>query len=90
MLAFFKASESTITYPTWEERSLLLAKDASVNTRSCQELASSFTNLRPLVVWLICQSSRLFRDLASSSLGGLRGFASSERAVNQGDFGRVR
>ena len=47
ILAWFVASVNVMTYPICDERSLLFAKDASVNTTSCRVLMSNLTNLRP-------------------------------------------
>jgi hypothetical protein len=69
ILAFFVASVNIITYPICDERSLLLANEASVNTSSYRVLTSNLTNLSPLSGFLICQSRRLFRALASFSAG---------------------
>jgi hypothetical protein len=69
MLAFFVASDSIITYPICDERSLLLANKASVNASSYKVLTSSLTNFSPLSRFLICQSRRLFKAFVSSSTG---------------------
>jgi hypothetical protein len=69
MLAFFVASVITITYLVCDERSLLLAKEASVKTRSYMLLVSSLTNFRPLSGFFICYFKRLFRAFVSSLLG---------------------
>ena len=47
-------SVSTITNPICEERSLLLAKEASVKIIRFSESISSSTNVRPLVRLSIC------------------------------------
>ena len=52
---------STITYPICEDRSLLLIKKASINTRSYKVLASSLINFKPLFIFLIRQLNRLLK-----------------------------
>lgn len=54
MLALLLASASTITKPIWEERSLLLAKLESANTKSCRVVWSNRTYRRPRVALSYC------------------------------------
>jgi hypothetical protein len=48
IFALFKASASISIYLIYKARSLLLAKEASVNIRSYIVLISSLTNFKPL------------------------------------------
>jgi len=54
MLALLLQSARTITNPICDERSLLLAKEASVKINKLSDLKSSGTNVRPLVELSIC------------------------------------
>ena len=54
ILAFFVALASTIIYLICEDRSLLLAKEAFINTKSYKILISSLINFKSLFVFLIC------------------------------------
>jgi hypothetical protein len=56
-------SVSTIMYPIYEERSLLLAKEASIKIISLSELMLSGTNVKPLVGLSICYWIRLLSNL---------------------------
>ena len=69
MLAFFVMSDSVITYPICDVRSLLLAKKTSVNTSNYSILISNLTNFSSLAGLLICQSRYLFKAFTSSSSG---------------------
>ena len=48
ILALFIMSVSTITKPIWDNRSLLLVNEESVNTKNCKISLLSLMNLRPL------------------------------------------
>ena len=61
---------STIIYLIYKDRSLLLVKEASVNTRSYKVLISSLINFKPLFIFLICQLNYLLK-LFILSLTGL-------------------
>ena len=63
------ASASTIIYLICKKRSLLLAKEASVNTTNYIILASNLMNLKPLFRFLIYQFKRLLRPFMSFLLG---------------------
>ena len=65
MFALLDTSVSTITKPICEERSLLLAKEASVNASSCRELTSSLTYVRPRSGLSFCHLIRLLRAVTS-------------------------
>ena len=65
MFALLDASVSTITKPICEERSLLLANEASVKATSCRELTSSLTCVRPLSGLSFCHLMRLLRAVMS-------------------------
>ena len=52
---------STIIYPIYKDRSLLLIKEASINTKSCKVLISSLMNFKPLFIFLIYQLNHLLR-----------------------------
>ena len=67
IFALFEASASTSTQLICEDRFLLLAKEAFVNTRSYKVLISSLMNFKPLFVFSICQLNRLLRLFISSS-----------------------
>jgi hypothetical protein len=45
---------SIITKPIYNNRSLLLVKEAFINTSKLRELMSSGTKVSPLVILLIC------------------------------------
>ena len=46
-------SASTIIYLICEDKSLLLTKEASINTRSYKVLMSNLINFKPLFIFLI-------------------------------------
>ena len=54
ILAFFMASVSIIIYLIYKDRSLLLVKEVSINTKNYKVLMSSLTNFKPLFIFLIC------------------------------------
>ena len=67
-----------MTQPICEDRSLLFAKEAFVNTRSCSVLTSNSTNFRPLFAFSICQLNCLLR-LFMLSLTGLITWAAKDK-----------
>jgi len=46
---------------------IVCAKEASVKTTTCNKLRSSGTNRKPLVLFSLCHSKRLFSLIASDS-----------------------
>src|SRR5947207_15740820 len=79
MLVWLFLSVRTITKPICEDKSLLLANDASVKTINWRESGSSGAKRSPLVGLSICHCRRLLRCLASSSFG-LITWAAEERS----------
>jgi len=60
ILALFLAFAATKRAPICDKRSLLLAKAASIKTRSCKVFVSSYINCKPLNKFSICYYRRLF------------------------------
>jgi hypothetical protein len=60
ILALFLAFAATKRALICDKRSLLLAKAASVKTRSCKVFLSSYINYKPLEEFSICYYKRLF------------------------------
>ena len=65
MFALLDTSVSTITKLIYKERSLLLVKEAPVNTSSYRELTSSLTCVRPLSGLSFYYLIRLLRAITS-------------------------
>ena len=65
MFALLDTSVSTITKLIYKERSLLLVKEASVNTSSYRELTSSLTCVRPRSGLSVYYLIRLLRAVTS-------------------------
>ena len=60
---------SIIIYLIYKDRSLLLVKEVSVNTKSCKVLISNLINFKPLFVFLIYQFNYLLRLFILSLIG---------------------
>ena len=65
MFALLDTSVSTITKLIYKERSLLLAKEASINISSYRELTSSLTCVRPRSGLSVYYLIRLLRAVTS-------------------------
>ena len=63
------ASNRAMMYPIYDERSLLLANDVSINTSSCRVLVSNLMNLSPLSKFSIYHANHLFRVFILSLVG---------------------
>ena len=69
ILALSIESAKAITYPIYKERSLLLAKEKSVKTRSRKVFGSSLVYIKLHAWFSICHCKCLFRLLKLLLLG---------------------